>query len=289
MTSEDERNQLIERYKQRKLSSVEFHRAWVELSDPPAEDAPEQSTLAPPPERLEECANIDELERWWQIELEGHLVPGKYERIPPPRNQSGCLLVIFLCVSAGGLYAAFSSGWPAILAVLAAIALLIKPVRREMRQDDDLADRYELAHASYLKRRDELIRSNPEELRWEASEVEDLERLDNQEDVERWWRHAQKRCHQLDPQTTRPTKLDRFSPVLILIIFLPLIAIPPIMIWRDPKAVPSARWFATISFGLLGFFFVKSHLKTLRAGWEYSRAERGYQSRLEELGQDRET
>jgi|694.fasta_scaffold57249_2 hypothetical protein len=288
MTSEDERNQLIERYKQRKLSSVEFHRAWVELSDPPAEDAPEQSTLAPPPERLEECANIDELERWWQIELEGHLVPGKYERIPPPRNQSGCLLVIFLCVSAGGLYAAFSSGWPAILAVLAAIALLIKPVRREMWQDDDLADRYELAHASYLKRRDELIRSNPEELRWEASEVEDLERLDNQEDVERWWRHAQKR-YKVGSATSRVTKFDLVGNIGFLVA-MPVTWLPLVyLVWVDPKVAPFVWWLAHLGLVFLLGYCVWAARSMLRAVRAYNRAEKSYQSRLEELGLDRDS
>ena len=282
---EDAFNGLIQRYQRLELSSFEFHREWRALGPPPAETTPEGWNRTPSPDRPEDCDNLDALEGWWEVELQGHLVPDRNRKVLPTPKGKYAILAVYLIVSFGGLILAFQSGWLAILLVLGGMALFLKPIRREMREDSARSDRHVLARVAYQKRRNELIELNPEELRWEASSLEYLESLDNRDDVERWWRYAHKRLQfeYLAGQPFRPTRSHAVDNLIAGVLVGLMTLFPAFSIGRTNPTrgclVLLACWVPILPILL-------SARKVYLAAREYDHAVEAYQRRLEELGEE---
>ncbi|MFM8223769.1 MAG: hypothetical protein ACKOJF_33125, partial [Planctomycetaceae bacterium] len=148
MTEENEQEQadrfngLIQRYQRQQLSSVEFHREWLALGPPPAGKLPKGWSEFSGPERPEECDDLDQLEGWWQVERQGHLVPGEDQKVAPSPDTDSGLVVLYLLVSASLVFFVLPHGWPVFLPVLVVLALLILPLRREMQHLAAQSDRY---------------------------------------------------------------------------------------------------------------------------------------------------
>ena len=291
MTEENEQEQadrfngLIQRYQRQQLSSVEFHREWLALGAPPADMLPEGWSEVFGPERPEECDNLDQLEGWWQVERQGHLVPGYGGKVPPSPNTKASSVAIYLIVSVLSVVVALPYGWPVVLPVLVVMALLIFPLRREIQHNEERANRYELAHADYRQRRTELLESSPEELRWDEARLEDLAQLNNRADVERWWRHARRR---LQFQTVadlpfRPTRSNAMSN-LIMAVPVGLIGIFPAWLVGRNNLTLGCLIFLVCLGPVIAILL--SCRKEFRAAQEYNLAESAYQERLVALGEE---
>lgn len=241
--------------------------------------------MRPPPDDPEECANVDELDRWWAKAAGPYVANYRDETMPRPRNQAGCLLVVFAGVCAGGLFAAASSGWFAVLAVIVGIILLIGPVLKEMTKDTSDYEEYTALYEAYRRRHNELLRSSEEEDRWIEARVEDLDQLSNRDDVERWWRHAQRRCG-VNEKSGPPTRVAVFINIAFLL-FIGSLGLPVFFgIQKDPQATRAAWWIALlIAVAPLGYtiWAVRSLLRTAS---DYRAALDSYERKRVELGEE---
>lgn len=282
---EDAFNGLIQRYQRLELSSFEFHREWRALGAPPASMMPEEWSELSGAERPEECDNLDELEGWWQVERQGHLVPGNGRKVAPSPDTKSGGVAIYLIVSVFSVFVAIPYGWPVVLAVLGVMALLIFPLRREMQHFAARSNRYEAAHAIYQKHRAELMERYPEQLRWEEARLEDLAELNNHADVERWWRHFQNRLSRTI-DSINPSRPNRKQAIMMLVFSVVVFVTEPLVTWFDPTSVGSTRWTSIIPAAILGVVLFRIGLNGLRVAREYDLAEAAYHRRLEELSQD---
>jgi hypothetical protein len=303
---DEELRELIERHRRGDISTVQYAKAKARLAvrmaaeptpqpDPDlsgeapaqADDPPQPQgwTLQPPPENLEDCVNVDELDRCWAIVSRPHLVNSRYDGIPRPRNAAGVLLVIFLGVSAGGLFAAASSGWFAVLAVIVAIILLIGPVLKEMAKDTDDHKAYKALYESYHRRRADILKSDPAEARWVEARLDDLDQLNHRDDLERWWRHAQKRCG-VSEKSGPPTGVRLVVAITLLLAFAS-VGLPGVLAaWKDPNINPTAWWLAHLLEAFLLGYAIWGVRSVLREAAAYREAQAGYEGRLVVLGEE---